>query len=290
VHFSHIKKCCLFIIIKVKGGIYLISAITTLVANTIDLFLKINSSESRKRKFSKDLFTIYKSLEEVMNELNNIEFIIKYINLINKKKTVKNLEINFDGLNSTPSILFIRSIYDEFVEYQILSHNNKGLEIMSNPIKVKKEELLKLLLYKNVRSLTKTFTKIAKVMRAQSWELFQLQFKPELLKKLEIYDPTIVKTFTKAWFDDGGFVEALDRFGFKYELGGELELIDYKFDPSENIEGYNIEPNTEIYNFSDTSQTKKFFKKINLCKVSVEKAYNSTKHFISRNCPIEYIL
>ena len=48
-----------------------------------------------------------------------------------------------------------------------------------------------------IRILNGAFGQLARIMRAESWDLFQIHFKPEMLKALELYDETVVSTFTR---------------------------------------------------------------------------------------------
>jgi len=47
--------------------------------------LKVNSAESRRRKLSKNLFEVYKALDEIISSLEGIETTVRQINKLDDK-------------------------------------------------------------------------------------------------------------------------------------------------------------------------------------------------------------
>ncbi|MDQ2855883.1 MAG: hypothetical protein M3R68_06120, partial [Acidobacteriota bacterium] len=156
----------------------MINAISTIISKTIDLFLKINSSESRRRKFAKDIFEVYKSLDEVVQALEGIESTIKQIAEIEDSIS---WSLDRKGL---PEYLIIGAWSSEGIEIRTWYLDDDGSEKISTPRLVTYEEILPTFLSGNIRALNRAFGKLARIMSAQSWDLYQ----SDILKALEIYD------------------------------------------------------------------------------------------------------
>jgi hypothetical protein len=107
----------------------MISAITSLVGKTVDVFLKINSSEARRRKFAKDIFGVYKGLDEVIQSLNDIEATVRQIAKIDEESSLWML-----GRGGYPEYFRVRSWSSEgTVEIQTLYLDKDGVEKLSAP-------------------------------------------------------------------------------------------------------------------------------------------------------------
>ena len=107
---------------------------------------------------------------------------------------------------------------------------------------VQSSDLLPIVIAKDIRDLNRCIGTLAAIMSAESFDLFQLQHQSDKLKALGIFDEKIVSSFTRAWFDDGGFVEALRWLGLDQEIGGKvLNLRDAKFDPGSPTWGHEVE-------------------------------------------------
>lgn len=214
----------------------MIEAINTLISKTIDIFLKINSSEHRRRKFSKDIYQVYNELINVSSALEKIDNLIL---IIDKQNPLDDFEILF----------------------------KKELEFLQN-----------------------SFGKIAGILSAESWDLFQINHQPELLKAINIYDTKLVDTFNHAWFLDGGFVELLYRLKIVLPQKRILKLIDKEFNPNNPTHGYAIKPKDYEFNLDKKSDRNKFKKILLDCKNSVDIAIGTVKDFIAKNLSIEDII
>jgi hypothetical protein len=270
-----------------QTGGKMIQAITSLIGKTIDVYLKINSSESRRRKFAKDFFGIYKGLNEVIDSLDQIKELINRIT-----KTDKEASLWKVSSGVFPEYITVKSwSSDGTIEIQTLQIAKDGTEKLSSPRKMRHDEILRILLSTNIRELVHAFNNIARIMQTESWDLWRIRDRPELLTALEIYDEKIVDTFINAWFEDGGFVEVLKRLGLRQEIDGHLKVQDADFEPERSVASrYRVKPTLVIYDLSDPKHVKAFMSKINSCRKTVTAARKSVKDFISEKCLIEDIL
>lgn len=267
----------------------MLSAITSLVTKTVDIFLKINSSESRRRKFSKHLFEVYKALTDVANSLSRIEGLLalsseptkfsEYDAYLILGKTPLPDYVRVSGYSSGKVVLVTMSL-----DPLTFGSTSKTAEL--EPI-----EALPIFLSEELTFLRNSFATIAEIMRTESHDLFQAQHQPDILRALEIYDAKLVQTFTRAWFLDGGFVEALMGFRISYEADSmQIQTADAEFDPNDGRAGYEIEPKYESFCIAKEKDRQKFLELLNECKSAVEEAQESVAKFISANCKIEDIL
>ncbi|MBD6618972.1 hypothetical protein FNW02_24910 [Komarekiella sp. 'clone 1'] len=264
----------------------MLNAITSMLTKTIDVFLKINSSESRRRNFAKDMFGAYKALDEIAHALYGIDSTIKYITGVDQ-------EI-FKLFNrvTLPEYLLVNSMSSEgLLEIQTRYLDENGLEKVSQPRKIELNQILPVLLESNIRYFNNAIGKLTQIMKIESWDLFKIQHQPEKLKALEIYDEKLVRKFTNAWFEDGGFVEALFKLGLHQEIDGKvLKLLDAEFNPNSSLFGYEVEPQETIFDLTHTKDVEAFLKHTARCRNTVIEARDAVKQFIASNCAIEDIL
>lgn len=293
----------------------MLSAISSMIGKTIDIFLRVNSSERRRKKFAKQLFDIYISLDEVVAAIDNIQLVVKDISQQDEKTDSvyqyvmkrenqrsklqyffqQGKKTNFDPLNqprlpeyirmiscsSTGSLTYVNRFLDE-----------QGVEKASTEYEIDQRRLLPAILSNEIRMLNKAFNKIAQIMEAESWELFHAQSKPRKLKALSVYDKKLADTFVRAWFTDGGFIEALLRLGIHYEIvGSVLKLRDAEFGtPQTPRSGFHVIPEETIYDLRNPDHVESFLTFSESCKVTVKRARDLFKVFIAKNCEIEDIL
>ena len=266
----------------------MLGAISSIIDKTIDTYLKINSSEGKRRKLAKQLFEVYKALDEVVDAIDSIQLTVKDISQQDEKTT-------FNRLNQPrlPDYIRVRSWSSTgSLTYETLFLDEQGSEKISPKREIDQRRLLPALLSNEIRMLNKAFGKIARIMEAESWELFHARYKPEKLKALSIYDEELADTFVHAWFMDGGFIEALMRLGIHHEIDGRvLKLRDAEFGtPQTACHGYEVIPDEAIYDLRNPGQVEEFLRFSQSCKVAVERARDKVKDFIGKNCAIEDIL
>jgi hypothetical protein len=263
----------------------MLNAITSMISKTIDIFLKVNSAESRRRKLSKNLFEVYKALDEIVGSLEDIETTIRRITKLDDKSIW-----SFDR-GGLPEYVVVRSWSSAgTIQIQTLYLDEHGSEKLSPIREMKQEEILPLLLSTNIRTLNQALGRLSRIMSAESWNLWNAQHKPEMLKALEIYDKTVVNTFIRAWFEDGGFIEALYDLGLYQEVDGNLRVLDATFDPYTSPHGYAVEYEETRYDLANPDDVDSFLKKTASCKRIVAEARDTVKKFIGENCKIEDIL
>lgn len=266
----------------------MLTAISSIISKTIDVFLKVNSSEGRRRKFAKQLFEVYSSLDEVVTAIGNIQLVIGDISQRGEKP-------GYDFLSRLrfPEYIRIRSWSSKgSFFYETLYLDQQGCEQISPEQEIDQRLLLPAILSNEIRALNKAFRKIARIMEAESWELWDAHNQPDKLRALSIYDKDLADTFIHAWFQDGGFIEALMKLGMNHEIEGKvLKLRDAEFGtPQTACWGYEVSPDEAVYDLRDPTQVESFLTFSESCKSAVVKARDNVKEFISKNCAIEDIL
>jgi hypothetical protein len=267
----------------------MLNAITSLLTKTVDIFLKINSGENRRRKFSKHIFEVYKALADVGDSLNRIESLLT---LSSESKAFSEYDA-FSILEKTPlpDCVQVRGYSYGKIVLAMMSLDPLTFGSTTNTVELEPIEALPLFLSEELAFLQNRFATIAWIMEAESGELFQAQHQPHLLRALEIYDAGLVQTFTRAWFLDGGFIEALRGLRVTYEANStQIHSTDAEFDPNDNRFGYDIKPSSKYFNISNDKERQAFITLLTDCKVAVEKARDSVAKFIAANCKIEDIL
>lgn len=265
----------------------MLDAISSVISKTIDVYLKINSSEERRRKFAKQLFEVYNSLDEVVDAIDKIQIIVKDIGQSKKEK------VSFNLCGSLPDYIDVHEwSYPDNLTYTTFFLDERGSERISPPRKINQRDLLSVSLSKEIRTLNKAFGKIASIMETESCELWDAENKPKKLKAISIYDKELADTFIHAWFLDGGFIEALFRMGINPEFDSKiLKLKDAKFGtPRTACYGYEVVLDETTYDLRKSDQIEDFLSFSQTCKVKVEEARDKVKEFIRKNCTIEDIL
>ncbi|UJB72242.1 hypothetical protein HRE53_26865 (plasmid) [Acaryochloris sp. 'Moss Beach'] len=267
------------------GGFVMFSAITTLLNKTIDVFLQINSGEGRRRIFAKDIFNTYKALDEIAQALRNITVTVEDITGI-----TKDLDRSvFD--RQGPDFVITRGHSSGYLEIQTYQLAENGTEQITPAKRVKYRDILPSVLSSDIRRLNKAISKLANIMSAESWDLRGLHHQPDKLRALGIYDDAIVSTFNRAWFADGGFVEALFRLGLDQEIDGKvLMLRDAEFDPRTSPYGYKVKGDETRFSLDNTTDVAAFIDLTTKCQNDVIRSRDKVKTYIAANCSIEDIL
>lgn len=265
----------------------MLSAIGSMLSKTIDVFLKINSAEGRRRRFAKDVFAVYNSLDEIVQALDAIAVTVKDVAGLNESKDSS----IFDRGPMPEYLLETSRSSDGTVELQTYYLGDDGTERLSPKKRVKFDDMLAAVLSNDIRRLNRAIGKLARIMEAESWDLFQLQHQPEKLKALGIFDDNLISTFTRAWFADGGFVEALHHLRLDQELDGKvLKLVDAEFQPRTSPNGYDVDGHETEFSLENGDDALAFLELTTKCKSSVAEARDAVKKFIAKNCAIEDIL
>src|SRR5580692_735157 len=168
-------------------------AIASMLSQTIDIYLKVNSSEVRRRRFGRTMYAIYLALEDIEGSIDGVEL----------------------ALNG-------RTKFSDVWFYSTLS--------------------------KYAKQVNDSIGRLAGLFEAESWDFWELRKRPELLRRLDIYDRELVDVMCKAWFLDGGFVEALHRLGLYADFDRKvLRLLDEEFDPTKHGFGRRVKPSQAIF-------------------------------------------
>jgi hypothetical protein len=263
-----------------------LSAISTLVSKTIDVFLKINSAESRRRKFSKDIFAVYGALDDIAQVLCAMEMTVEELAGLRDPVRARFRD------RRIPGYVVGAAFWPEgIVELQTYQLGEDGAERLSPRIRVDWTDILPAVLSSDLRNLNRAIGTLSRLMVAQSFDLFQLQHQPDKLKALGIFDEKLVKTFTRAWFSDGGFVEALCYLRLDQEIDGKvLRLLDADFDPQTSPLGYDVDGVETRFSLDDRRDVAAFLELCRKCRGAVVEARDHVKQFISKTCKIEDIL
>lgn len=277
----------------------MLDAISSAIYKTVDIYLKINSSERRRRKFAKQLFEVYKSLDDVVYAIDKIQLTVKEIGQRGKKEVTFELcESDYGSIinKSYTTLLpdYIRIKWKSStgdLAYETMFLDEHGSERISPTREINQRDLLPVVLSSEIRMLNKAFVKIISIMEAESWELWHARSKPEKLKALSVYDTKLVDTFIHAWFADGGFVGRLYHMGIHQEFDSRiLRLRDAKFEIPPTVYFDEVVPEETTYDLTKSDQIEAFLSYSQTCKVAVEEARDKVKEFISKNCTIEDIL
>lgn len=262
------------------------SAITSLLNKTIDIFLKINSGEGRRRRFTKDIFNTYKALDEIAQALGKITLTIEDIAGI-----TEDLERSVLDRRGPDFVITRGHSSAGYLKIQTYQLAENGTEQLTPTTRVKYRDILPSVLSSDIRRLNKAISKLASIMSAESWDLFQLQHQSDKLRALGIYDDEIVSTFNSAWFADGGFVEALHFLGLDQEIDGKvLMLRDAEFDPRTSPHGYKVKGDETQFCLDNKIDVAAFLDLTTKCQNDVIRSRDKIKAYIAANCTIEDIL
>jgi hypothetical protein len=133
--------------------------------------------------------------------------------------------------------------------------------------------------------------KMSGVMGQETWDLFQLQNQPDKLQAIGIFDEKIVQVLIKAWFSDGGFVEAFNRIGLSYLFDQKLiRMTDAPFDPNSPVHGYAVKVTETDFRLDNDSDVKKLISIISDTRQAVGEARVELKAFISQSFKLEDIM
>jgi hypothetical protein len=191
-----------------------------------------------------------------------------------------------------PDYVLVRSISsDGTIEIQTRFLTEHGKELLSEKRTVLQHQLLPLALAHDIRELNKSIHKLAAIMGDETFVLFQLQHRTDELKALGIFDDKLVSAMIKAWFLDGGFVEALRHLGFEQEFDSNtLRMLDAPFDPKSGKYGYEVKPVKTVFSLEKPKDIQKLIALINKSQTAVIEARDGVKKFIAEHFSIEEIL
>lgn len=267
----------------------MLSAITSLVSKTIDVFLKLNSGEARRRKFSKDIFDVYSALSDVERSLARIEDLLSFA-------------AEPDALDDYDAyVLLSKTPLPDYVSLQGYSEGRVMLTANAIDIetfqahretdKFEPTQALPLFLSEELKFLVRSFARVAHVLESESMDLCQAQHQPKVLETLGIYDADLVRVFTRAWFLDGGFVNALRGFGITHDApNAAITMTDAEFNPSDPTHGYAIVPDERHFSLNTKQEREKLQAILTECKRTVTDAKESMTKFMKQNCSLEDIL
>jgi hypothetical protein len=132
---------------------------------------------------------------------------------------------------------------------------------------------------------------LSHMLSTETWDLFQAQSQPDRLRAMGIYDPELVNLLVRAWFSDGGFVEALLRLGLKTDIGRrELTVLDATFSESDRRHGYEIEHSSRSFKLDHATDVETFLELLASTRQSIRESHAKLRAFIAANYKVEDIL
>jgi hypothetical protein len=179
----------------------MLQAIGTLLSKTIDVYLQLSSPEVRQRKLGKQLFKLYSCLDDVeacMTALRNVVVAIAdsddqapFFHIVHRLPG----SVDIHSLSSTGEMdILVRSV------------DERGDETTTEYRRVLQRDFLPAAMSAQISALSQAIGDLSKIMEAEAWELWH---QPELLKRVDVFQPGLGNVVVDAWFMDGGFVEAL---------------------------------------------------------------------------------
>ncbi len=210
------------------------SAVASIVSKTVDVLLKIQSTESRKQRWAKLLFSVYGALGDIEASMYNI----------------------------TQTLIKPEDRNDIAAE-----------------------------LKRDVETFQAGIAKLSNLMGQETWDLFQLQSQPEKLKAMGIFDQEVTNVLIKAWFMDGGFVEAFHRMGLSYMFDQKImRMTDAPFDPSSSVHGYAVKVTKTDFSLKKKADVQRLISILSGSRSEVVTARDALKSFIAKTFKIEDII
>jgi hypothetical protein len=266
----------------------MIDAISSLISNTIDVFLKLNSPERKRNNLGKLLFETYSLLDEIVSAMDRIKKVVgAFIEFENKKMLYSLLDFNL------PDHVVVVSHGGGEITMRTRLLSKDGRELLSRPKTFTEGQLLNLALENDIRTFYKAVSKLEIFMyeEADFLSKFLPNRNPVLLKALGIYDEELVWAMVHAWHADGGFVECLLRLGFKVDLNRKvLRLLDAHFDPKGHTPGYQIEPVDTAFSLVENEDVQELLRLLEKSQESIIIARDKVRSFLAQNYKIEDII
>ena len=272
--------------LTMRYRVVMASAVMSIVSKTVDVLLKIQSTESKRQKWGKLLFSVYNALGDVESTMYRI-----VTTLTQFTEVGEGTPFLFGTLHA-PDYILIGSISSNgMMTVQTKLLREDGAETLSEIKNVPQRDLLPLVLSNDIQTFTAAFHKLSRLMGAETWDLFQVQNQPEQLKALGIYDEEVARVLIKAWFMDGGFVEAFNRIGLSYLFEEQLvRMSDAPFDPESNIHGYAVNLTETDYKLTDSEDVQRLISIVTPSRSAVVAARDELKKFIAKSFKIEDII
>jgi hypothetical protein len=245
----------------------MLGAISSLISKTIDIFLVTHSKEGRRRKFSKQLFDVYKSLDEIAVAISNIELVVRNISQCDN-----GLALDLFKKLRLPEYIRVQGrLSSEAVECETFYLDEHGSEKTSSKRKIAQKQLLSIFLSNEIRILNRAFSNIARIMEAESFELYEAKFQPDKLRALAIFDKELVDTFVKAWFFDGGFIEGLMMLGLHQEIDERLLILcdaEFRERQTESLDlcGFPVGTKETVYDLKSKNDVEAFLTYSESCR------------------------
>jgi hypothetical protein len=263
----------------------MLEALSTLLSKSFDIFLKLNSKDARKRKLGKMLFEVYTGLGLVITALANLrQDIQRYTGPESDDALLSDLEL--------PEGMVLRSASSTGTyEVSVREFDFEGRLHVSKPKTFNRQEILSLAVRRHVADFAAGVHQFARPLEHEARDWFQLGHQPKRLQALGIYDPELVHTYTRAWFGDGGFVEALRKLGFEAEFSSKvIRLVDAAFDPTSKRFGYEVKPSTEAFDLTKPNDVTRLNGRIQATERVAQEARESLRALLDKNFSLEDLI
>lgn len=143
----------------------------------------------------------------------------------------------------------------------------------------------------NIEDFSRSIRKMSSLMGEGTFELFQIQNQPDKLQALGIFDENIAQVLIRAWFMDGGFVEAFKRIGLSYLFDQKvIRMKDAPFDPNSRVHGYAVKLNETDFRLDKDKDVQKLISIVVDTREAVGKARNDLKAFLSKSFKLEDVM
>lgn len=270
---------------RLPSGSSMLQAIGSLLSKTIDAYLHLSSPEVRQRKIGRQVFELYSCLDDVEACMTATRDVVLAIADTKEKAPILQLYHNQRLLD----LADIRALaLTGEMDLIALSLDEKGVEHATEYRGVLQRDFMPAALSAQIRVLNRAIGKSSNLMQAEAWELLN---RPELLKRLDVFQPGLSRIILHAWISDGGFVEVLLRLGLHQDIDGRvLRLLDKRFDPRSHLHGYEIEPDEATYDLTNQSQVDELVQIIDSSRVAVGAARGAVRTFIAEKFSLSDIL
>lgn len=292
-------------------------AIASLVAKTIDIYLKANSPEVRRRKIFKRLVVVYQSLGDISDGINRIaetvdclgraysgenDYVFHYF--VDRASLAENR-----GKNINPGYLILDGYsIDGTCEFRTIGIDRDGHEIVSPTKRIHYRNLLPALLSSDIRLFKESVFRIAEAMESEASDIYPGGHIGRRLAVLEIFDVEMASTFHRAWYGESAFVECLCHLGLYHDIDeGIISIFDAQFDPTKDF--YDLEYalsevgldnnscslhwgdlHRKQYVLTNPGDVKCFMEMAHSHSRTIMQARELVRRFIASNCSIEDVL
>lgn len=263
----------------------MLEAIGSLITKTFDAFLKLNTKDARKRRLGKMLFEVYTGLGRVTVALENLQRDLpRYIG-------PKGDDALFADVTLPEGMVLAGWSSDKGYQVSLRHFDINGQMHVSNAESLSRQQILALAIRRHISDFSEGVHQFVRPLSHEAWEWFQLGHQPERLQALGIYDSEIVHVYTRAWFEDGGFVEALRGLGFEAEFSSKvIRLVDATFDPQSSPHGYAVKPSTRVFDLTKPDDVSEFLHRVRETQVAANDARQSLKQLLNKHFSLDDFL